>query len=261
MTAIDQKAMLDAGVHFGHLKKKWNPKMLPYIYAEKKGIHLIDLNKTAKKLEEAGNVLHNLASNDKKILFIATKKQAKEIVKKAAIACEMPYVTERWLGGMLTNFTTIRKSIKKLQSIDKMFKDNTVSNITKKERLMLSRTKEKLENELGGISQLVRVPDAVFIVDINHENIAILESHRLKIPVFGIVDTNSDPNRVDYAIPGNDDSAKSIEYIINYLKERIVAGRKEIGQNTKQEEIVEEVEEIKINIDEDESDKKVKTKK
>ena len=227
MASIDQKAMLEAGVHFGHLRKKWNPKMLPYIFAEKKGIHVIDLNKTASKLEEAGNVLRNMAKNDKVILFVATKKQAKDIVKKAAMSCEMPFVTERWLGGMLTNFATIRKSVRKMQSIDKMFKDGTVKNITKKERLMLSRQKDKLEKVLGGIANLNRIPNAVFVVDILHEDIAITECKKLSINTFGMVDTNSDPNKVNFAIPANDDSSKSIEYIVTYLAGCINEGRKE----------------------------------
>jgi len=227
MASIDQKAMLEAGVHFGHLRKKWNPKMLPYIFAEKKGIHVIDLNKTASKLEEAGNVLRNMAKNDKTILFVATKKQAKDIVKKAAMSCEMPFVTERWLGGMLTNFTTIRKSVRKMQSIDKMFKDGTVKNITKKERLMLSRQKDKLEKVLGGIANLNRIPNAVFVVDILHEDIAITECKKLGISTLGMVDTNSDPNKVNFAIPANDDSSKSIEYIATYLATCINEGKRE----------------------------------
>ncbi len=231
MASIDQKAMLEAGVHFGHLKKKWNPKMLPYIFSEKKGIHVIDLNKTASKLEEAGNVLRNMAKNDKTIMFVATKKQAKDIVKKAAMSCEMPYVVERWLGGMLTNFTTIRKSVRKMQNIDKMFKDGTVKNITKKERLMLSRQNEKLEKVLGGIAHLNRIPNAVFVVDILHEDIAIMECKRLGITTLGMVDTNSDPNRVNFAIPANDDSSRSIEYITTYLAECIKEGNKEKAVN------------------------------
>ncbi|MCE2964163.1 MAG: 30S ribosomal protein S2 [Chitinophagales bacterium] len=227
MASIDQKAMLEAGVHFGHLRKKWNPKMLPYIFAEKKGIHVIDLNKTASKLEEAGNVLRNMAKNDKIILFVATKKQAKDIVKKAAMSCEMPFVTERWLGGMLTNFATIRKSVRKMQSIDKMFKDGTVKNITKKERLMLSRQKDKLEKVLGGIANLNRIPNAVFVVDILHEDIAITECKKLSITTLGMVDTNSDPNKINFAIPSNDDSSKSIEYITTYLAACINEGKKE----------------------------------
>jgi small subunit ribosomal protein S2 len=227
MASIDQKEMLEAGVHFGHLRKKWNPKMLPYIFSEKKGIHVIDLNKTAAKLEEAGNVLRNMAKNDKTVLFVATKKQAKDIVKKAAMSCEMPFVTERWLGGMLTNFATIRKSVRKMQNIDKMFKDGTVKNITKKERLMLSRQKDKLEKVLGGIANLNRSPQAVFVVDILHEDIAISECKKLGINTLGMVDTNSDPNKVNFAIPSNDDSSKSIEYIVTYLAACINEGRKE----------------------------------
>ena len=227
MSAIDQKAMLDAGVHFGHLKKKWNPKMLPYIFAEKKGIHIIDLNKTAEKLEEAANAMKHISKSGKKILFVATKKQGKDIVKEAAKSCGMPFVTERWLGGMMTNFSTIRKSVKKMQNIDKMFKDGTVENITKKERLMLSRQKDKLEKVLGGIEQLSRVPSAVFVVDIGHEHIAIKESHRLHVTTFGICDTNSDPTKVDFAIPANDDASKSIEFIVNYVANAINEGAEE----------------------------------
>jgi len=240
MASIDQKAMLEAGVHFGHLRKKWNPKMLPYIFAEKKGIHVIDLNKTAAKLEEAGNVLRNMAKNDKIILFVATKKQAKDIVKKAAMSCEMPFVVERWLGGMLTNFSTIRKSVRKMQNIERMFKDGTVKNITKKERLMLSRQNEKLEKVLGGISNLNRLPNAVFVVDILHEDIAITECKRLGITTLGMVDTNSDPNKVNFAIPANDDSSRSIEYIANYLAECVREGIKERGA-VKEEQAVADV--------------------
>lgn len=236
MASIDQKEMLEAGVHFGHLRKKWNPKMLPYIFSEKKGIHVIDLNKTAAKLEEAGNVLRNMAKNDKTVLFVATKKQAKDIVKNAAMSCNMPFITERWLGGMMTNFTTIRKSVKKMQSIDKMFKDGTVNNITKKERLMLSRQKDKLEIVLGGIANMMRLPAAVYVVDISHEDIAILESKRLGLTTFGIVDTNSDPNKINFAIPGNDDSSKSIEYITNYLVECIKEGLAEKANHVSEEE-------------------------
>lgn len=235
MASIDQKAMLEAGVHFGHLRKKWNPKMLPYIFAEKKGIHVIDLNKTASKLEEAGNVLRNMAKNDKIILFVATKKQAKDIIKKAAISCDSPFVVERWLGGMLTNFATIRKSVRKMQSIEKMFKDGTVKNITKKERLMLTRQNEKLEKVLGGIANLNRLPNAVFVVDILHEDIAITECKRLGISTLGMVDTNSDPNKVNFAIPANDDSSRSIEYIATYLAECINEGKKERGAMTEEE--------------------------
>lgn len=230
MTSIDQKSMLEAGVHYGHLKRKWNPKMLPYIFAEKKGIHVIDLNKTQTKLEESGNILKNMAKNGKTILFVATKKQAKDIVKKAALNCEMPFVTERWLGGMLTNYTTIRKSVRKMQSIDKMFQDGTVKNITKKERLMLSRQKAKLEKVLGGIANLNRSPNALFIVDIQLEDIAIKECKKLNITTFGMVDTNSDPTKVNYPIPANDDSSRSIEYVVNYISECIKEGVSQRGQ-------------------------------
>ncbi|MCS6819941.1 MAG: 30S ribosomal protein S2 [Chitinophagales bacterium] len=224
MQRISQEALLEAGVHFGHLKRKWNPKMLPYIFAEKKGIHIIDLNKTQEKLEEAAAALRFMAKSGKKILFVATKKQAKEIVKQAATRVNMPYVTERWLGGMLTNFSTIRKSIKKMQNIERMLNDGTLDNTTKKERLVLTREKEKMEKVLGGISSLNRIPNAIFVVDINHEHIAVKEAQRLNINTFGIVDTNSDPTKVDFAIPANDDAAQSISIITNYIADAIAEG-------------------------------------
>jgi small subunit ribosomal protein S2 len=210
--------------------------MLPYIFAERKGIHVIDLNKTAEKLEQAGQAMKHIAKSGRQILFVATKKQAKDIVKNAAMSCNMPFITERWLGGMMTNFTTIRKSVKKMQSIDKMFKDGTVNNITKKERLMLSRQKDKLEVVLGGIANMMRLPAAIYVVDISHEDIAILESKRLGLTTFGIVDTNSDPNKINFAIPGNDDSSKSIEYITNYLVECIKEGLAEKANHVSEEE-------------------------
>jgi small subunit ribosomal protein S2 len=215
---------LEAGVHFGHLKKKWNPKMLPYIFAEKKGIHIIDLNKTTEALQEASAALKQIAKTGKKIMFVGTKKQAKEIVTECAKKVSMPFVTERWLGGMLTNFNTVRKSVKKMQSIEKMLSDGTFDSITKKERLTLSRDKEKMEKVLGGIAQLGRVPAALFIVDIGHEHIALAEAKRLGITTFGVVDTNCDPNRVDFAIPANDDATKSIAIIANYLTAAIAEG-------------------------------------
>lgn len=224
MQEITHKQLLEAGVHFGHLKKKWNPKMLPYIFMEKKGIHIIDLYKTHDKLDEAAQALKSIARSGKKILFIATKKQAKEIVAQAAKKANMPYVTERWLGGMLTNFATIRKSIKKMQSIEKMLADNTLENITKKEKLVLNREREKLDKVLGGIAQLNRMPAAVFVVDISHEHIAISEAKKLSVTTFAMVDTNSDPTSVDFAIPANDDASKSIEIITNYLTEAIIEG-------------------------------------
>ncbi len=219
-----QQQLLEAGVHFGHLKKKWNPKMLPYIFAEKKGIHIIDLNKTVECLQETAAALKQIARSGKKILFVGTKKQAKDIVKESAIKVNMPFVTERWLGGMLTNFNTVRKSVKKMQSIEKMLGDGSFDSVTKKERLTLSRDKEKMEKVLGGIAQLGRVPAALFIIDIGHEHIALAEAKRLGIQTFGVVDTNCDPNKVDFAIPGNDDATKSIAILVNYIIAEIAEG-------------------------------------
>ena len=219
-----QQQLLEAGVHFGHLKKKWNPKMLPYIFAEKKGIHIIDLNKTTEALQETAAALKQIARSGKKILFVGTKKQAKDIVTECAQRVNMPYVTERWLGGMLTNFNTVRKSVKKMQSIEKMLGDGSFDSVTKKERLTLSRDKEKMEKVLGGIAQLGRVPAALFIIDIGHEHIALAEAKRLGITTFGIVDTNCDPNKVDFSIPANDDATKSIAIITNYIVAAIAEG-------------------------------------
>jgi small subunit ribosomal protein S2 len=219
-----QQQLLEAGVHFGHLKKKWNPKMLPYIFAEKKGIHIIDLNKTVEGLQEAAAALKSIARSGKKIMFVATKKQAKEIVTECAQRVNMPYVTERWLGGMLTNFNTVRKSVKKMQSIEKMLNDGTLDSITKKERLTLARDREKMEKVLGGISQISRVPAALFLVDIGHEHIALAEARRLGITTIGMVDTNSDPNKVDFSIPANDDATKSIAIVTNYIAAAIAEG-------------------------------------
>ena len=219
-----QQQLLEAGVHFGHLKKKWNPKMLPYIFAEKKGIHIIDLNKTVEGLQEAAAAMKSIAKSGKKIMFVATKKQAKEIVTEAAKKINMPYVTERWLGGMLTNFNTVRKSVKKMQSIEKMLNDGSAESLTKKERLTLTRDKEKMEKVLGGIAQLGRAPAALFLVDIGHEHIALSEAKRLGITTFGMVDTNSDPNKVDFSIPANDDATKSVAIITNYIAAAIAEG-------------------------------------
>jgi small subunit ribosomal protein S2 len=219
-----QQQLLEAGVHFGHLKKKWNPKMLPYIFAEKKGIHIIDLNKTVECLQETAAAMKSIARSGKKILFVGTKKQAKEIVTECAQRVNMPYVTERWLGGMLTNFNTVRKSVKKMQSIEKMLADGTLDSITKKERLQLTRDKDKMEKVLGGIAQLGRVPAALLLIDIGHEHIALAEARRLGITTFGMVDTNCDPNKVDYAVPANDDATKSIAIIINYITAAIAEG-------------------------------------
>ena len=230
-----QQQLLEAGVHFGHLRKKWNPKMLPYIFAEKKGIHIIDLNKTVESLQEAAAAMKQIARAGKKILFVGTKKQAKDIVNECARRVNMPFVTERWLGGMLTNFNTVRKSVKKMQSIEKMLGDGTFDSITKKERLTLSRDKEKMEKVLGGVAQLGRIPAALFIVDIGHEHIALAEAKRLGIMTFGVVDTNCDPNRVEFPIPANDDATKSIAIISNYLTAAIAEGLAE-RQAAKEEE-------------------------
>jgi small subunit ribosomal protein S2 len=219
-----QQQLLEAGVHFGHLRKKWNPKMLPYIYAEKKGIHIIDLNKTVDCLQETAQALKGIAKSGRKIMFVGTKKQAKEIVTESAKRVGMPFVTERWLGGMLTNFNTVRKSVKKMQSIEKMLTDGSFESITKKERLQLSRDREKMDKVLGGIAQLGRVPAALFIVDIGHEHIALSEARRLGITTFGMVDTNCDPNKVDYPVPANDDATKSIAIVVNYITAAIAEG-------------------------------------
>ena len=235
-----QQQLLEAGVHFGHLKKKWNPKMLPYIFAEKKGIHIIDLNKTTECLQEAAAAMKQIARSGKKILFVGTKKQAKDIVTESAKKVNMPFVTERWLGGMLTNFNTVRKSVKKMQSIEKMLGDGSFDSITKKERLTLSRDKDKMEKVLGGIAQLGRVPAALFIVDIGHEHIALAEAKRLNIGTFGVVDTNCDPNKVDFAIPANDDATKSIAIIVNYITAAIAEGLAE-RQAAKDEEVEDSV--------------------
>jgi small subunit ribosomal protein S2 len=231
-----QQQLLEAGVHFGHLKKKWNPKMLPYIFAEKKGIHIIDLNKTVECLQETAAAMKAIARSGKKILFVGTKKQAKDIVNESAKKVNMPFVTERWLGGMLTNFNTVRKSVKKMQSIEKMLTDGSFDSITKKERLTLSRDKDKMEKVLGGIAQLGRVPAALFIIDIGHEHIALAEAKRLGISTFGVVDTNCDPNKVDFAIPANDDATKSIAIIVNYITAAIAEGLAE-RQAAKDEEV------------------------
>ncbi|HET7117614.1 MAG TPA: 30S ribosomal protein S2 [Hanamia sp.] len=236
-----QQQLLEAGVHFGHLKKKWNPKMLPYIFAEKKGIHIIDLNKTVEGLEEAAAAMKSIAKSGKKIMFVATKKQAKEIVTEAARRVNMPFVTERWLGGMLTNFNTVRKSVKKMQSIEKMLNDGTLDSITKKERLTLTRDRDKMEKVLGGIAAISRVPAALFLVDIGHEHIALSEAKRLNITTFGMVDTNCDPNKVEFSIPANDDATKSIAIITNYIVAAIAEGLAE--RQAEKEEETEEAEE------------------
>jgi small subunit ribosomal protein S2 len=224
MSKITVQDLLDAGVHFGHLRKKWNPSMAPYIFMEKNNIHIIDLNKTLSKLEETGAALKQIAKSGKKVLFVATKKQAKEIVAAKAKNVNMPFVTERWPGGMLTNFATIRKSVRKMSQIDRMKTDGTFENMSKRERLMVSRQREKLERDLGSIVDLSRLPSAIFIVDVKKEHIAVKEARKLNIPTFGIVDTNSDPNDVDFVIPANDDATKSIEIIMEYVTAAISEG-------------------------------------
>lgn len=225
--AVTTEQLLEAGVHFGHLTSKWNPKMAPYIFMEQNGIHIIDLNKTASRLEDAKHAIANIARTGRKVMFVATKKQAKEIVQDNAKRVNMPYVTERWLGGMLTNFGTVRKSIKKMQNIEKMKTDGTFENMNKKERLMKTREQEKLFKVLGGIEDLNRLPAALFIIDIKREHIAVKEAQKLNIPIFGIVDTNSDPTKVDFPIPGNDDSSKSIEILTREVADAIAGGLEE----------------------------------
>jgi small subunit ribosomal protein S2 len=224
MSRVTFEQLLEAGAHFGHLKRKWNPAMAPYIFTEKNGIHIIDLNKTVVKLDETAAALKQIARSGKKILFVATKKQAKDIVSDKVKKINMPYVTERWPGGMLTNFATIRKSIRKMASIDKMSTDGTFDNISKKEKLSISRLRAKLETQFGSIADLTRLPAAIFIVDIMKEHIAVAEAKRLNIPTFAIVDTNSDPNQVDYAIPANDDASTSIELIMTLITKAVEEG-------------------------------------
>ena len=224
-TNFDQ--LLEAGCHFGHLKRKWNPAMAPYIFMERNGIHIIDLNKTALKIDEAAEALKNIAKSGRKILFVGTKKQAQDVVAAKAQEIAMPYITERWAGGMLTNFPTIRKAVKKMSNIDKMMTDGTFDNISKREKLQITRQREKLEKNLGSIVDLTRLPSAVFVVDVMKEHIAVAEANRLGIPVFGIVDTNSDPNNVDFVIPANDDATKSIDVILSAVCEAIKEGLEE----------------------------------
>lgn len=227
MKTPEYKELLDAGVHFGHLKSKWNPKMRPYIFMERKGIHIIDLNRTSESLEKAANAARQMAKAGKKIMYVATKKQARDIVANAARSVNMPYVTDRWLGGMMTNFATIRRSVKKMQNIERMLSDGSLTSVTKKERLTLTREKDKLEKVLGGVANLNRLPSALFIVDIHHEHLALQEAHRLGIRTLAMVDTNSDPNSVDFAIPANDDASKSIALITQTITDAIREGLEE----------------------------------
>ena len=224
-TNFDQ--LLEAGCHFGHLKRKWNPAMAPYIYMERNGIHIIDLNKTAVKIDEAAEALKNLAKSGRKVLFVGTKKQAQDVVATHAQEVNMPYITERWAGGMLTNFPTIRKAVKKMATIDKMSTDGTFDNISKREKLQITRQREKLEKNLGSIADMTRLPSAVFVVDVMKEHIAVAEANRLGIPVFGIVDTNSNPNNIDFIIPANDDATNSIDVILSAVCGAIREGLEE----------------------------------
>jgi small subunit ribosomal protein S2 len=236
---LEVKDLLDAGVHFGHLTRKWNPNMAPYIYMERNGIHIINLYKTAAKLEEANEALKKIASSGRKILFVATKKQAKDIVAEKASNANMPYITERWPGGMLTNFVTIRKAVKKMSTIDRMKADGTFMTLSKKERLQVDRLRAKLEKNLGSISDMNRLPGALFVVDTTREHIAVKEALKLKIPIFAMVDTNSDPRIIDYAIPSNDDASKSINKIMSSVSEAIIEGLAERNsgkENDKKEE-------------------------
>ncbi len=221
---VEVKELLEAGVHFGHMTRKWDPNMAPYIYMERNGIHIINLYKTAAKIEEASEAMKKIAASGRKILFVATKKQAKDIVAEKAKAANMPYITERWPGGMLTNFVTIRKAVKKMATIDKMKKDGTFLTLSKKERLQVDRLRAKLEKNLGSIADMSRLPAALFVVDIKAEHIAIAEAHKLNIPVFAMVDTNSDPRQVDYVIPSNDDASKSIDKILSLVTGAVIDG-------------------------------------
>ncbi len=243
MAKATYKELLDAGVHFGHLTRKWDPRMAPYIFMEKNGIHIIDLNKTIACLEESSEIIKNIIKSGRKIMFVATKKQAKEIIAEEARNLNMPFVSERWLGGMLTNFATVRKSLKKLSSMEKLMKDEAYKNLAKRERLMMQREREKLEKVLGGIADLTRLPAALFIVDVKKEHIAVAEAKKLGIPVFGIVDTNSNPDSVDYAIPGNDDAFKSVKAIVKVITAAIEEGlqeRKKDKENDKEKEDIAE---------------------
>jgi len=224
---VEVKDLLDAGVHFGHLTRRWNPNMAPYVYMERNGIHIINLYKTAAKMHEAGEALKKIAASGRKILFVATKKQAKEIVTDLAVKANMPYITERWPGGMLTNFVTIRKAVKKMATIDRMKKDGTFNTLSKKERLQVDRLRAKLEKNLGSIVDMSRLPAALFVVDIMREHIAIKEAQKLNIPIFAMVDTNSDPREVEYVIPSNDDASKSIQKVVSFMSESIVEGLSE----------------------------------
>ena len=255
MTKVTFEELLDAGCHFGHLKRKWNPNMAPYIFMERNGIHIIDLYKTQAKIDEAANAHCQLAKSNKKVLFVATKKQAKDVVADLAKKVGMPYVTERWPGGMLTNFATIRKAVKKMTGIDKMMTSDAYKSLSKREKLQIEREREKLEKNLGSIADLTRLPSALFVVDIMKEHIAVAEARKLNIPTFAIVDTNTNPNLIDFPIPANDDASKSIALIVGKMVEAIEEGITERKNNKDlvQEEEEEEVDEMKDSIEEEEN--------
>lgn len=256
MSRTTFKELLDAGVHFGHLKRKWNPNMAPYIFGEKKGIHVIDLNKTVIKLDEAASALKQIAKSGRKILFVATKKQAKDLVAERVKATGMPYVTERWSGGMLTNFGTVRRAIKRMSTIDKMQTDGTFDNISKRERLQILRQREKLETTLGSIADMTRIPAAIFIVDIHKEHIALSEAKKLNIPTFAMVDTNSDPNKVDFPIPSNDDATKSIAIVLDAMIAAVEEGLSERKTDRdKKEAAATKEKEAKAKADKEEAEK------
>ena len=259
MANINIQELLDNGVHFGHLTRKWNPNMAPYIYTERNGVHIIDLYKTAAKIEESAEALNKIASSGRKILFVATKKQAKDIVSEKAKAVNMPYITERWPGGMLTNFVTIRKAVKKMAQIDRMKQDGSFDALSKREKLQINRQREKLEKNLGSISDMTRLPGALFVIDIKKEHIAIAEAQKLNIPIFAMVDTNSDPRLVDYVIPANDDASKSIDKVLGFVTNAIAEGlserkadkekAKEAPKKTAKKEVAKEAtkaEEVKV---------------
>ena len=266
MTKIEIKPLLEAGVHFGHLTRKWNPNMEPFIHMEKNGIHIINHYKTASKIDEAASALSKIASSGRKILFVATKKQAKDLVSKAAEEVNMPYITERWPGGMLTNFVTIRKAVKKMSAIDRTKQDGTFEALSKREKLQIDRLRAKLEKNLGSITDMTRLPGALFVVDIRREHIAIREAQKLNIPIFAMVDTNCDPREVDFAIPSNDDASKSIDIILNYVTDAIKEGLSERQKEKEVAEVIKEKEsgsEKKNEVSEDEKEdvKEVKEKK
>ena len=227
MANIEIKELLDAGVHFGHLTRKWNPNMAPYIYGERNGVHIIDLYKTSAKIEEAAEALQKIAISGRKILFVATKKQAKEIISDKSKSVNMPFITERWPGGMLTNFITIRKAVKKMATIDRMKQDGSFEALSKREKLQINRQREKLEKNLGSITDMTRLPGAIFVVDVKKEHIAVAEAQKLNIPIFAMVDTNSDPRGIDFVIPSNDDASKSIDKVLGYIIDSVAEGLSE----------------------------------